>query len=269
MSLGVHVVAHTHWDREWYLTHEQFRLRLVDLCDRVLDLLEADPAFTFHLDGQTVVLEDYLEIRPQQEERLRRHVASGRLLVGPWYVMPDQFLVSGEALVRNLARGHRVAARFGSAMPAGYIPDPFGHVAQMPQILRGFGLDSAILWRGFAGPRAEYAWEAPDGSRVLLLHLPEDGYCNALWLPLVPPEEMPGRAAEVLAREAGRTAVGQVLLMAGVDHVEPHPRLADLLRWLSRQPGVSAGLSTLPAYVSAVHAAAGNGTELEIVRGEL
>jgi hypothetical protein len=121
-------------DREWYLTHEQFRLRLVDLVDRVLERLEADAAFTFHLDGQTVVLEDYLDVRPEQEERLRAHVASGRLLVGPWYVMPDQFLVSGEALVRNLARGHRIARRFGGGMRADDIPDPPGHVAQMPQI---------------------------------------------------------------------------------------------------------------------------------------
>jgi hypothetical protein len=268
MSVTVHVVSHTHWDREWYLTHEQFRLRLVDLVDHVLALLDADPGFKFHLDGQTVVLEDYLEVRPEEEERLRRHVASGRLLVGPWYVMPDQFLVSGEALVRNLARGHRVAERFGGAMRAGYIPDPFGHVAQMPQLLRGFGLDSAVLWRGFDGPAAEHLWEAPDGSRVLLLHLPEDGYCNALWLPLLPAERMDERAAEVLARERARTRVGQVLLMAGVDHVEPHPRLRDLLGWLARQPDVRGGLSTLPAYVDAVRAR-GDEAPLDLVRGEL
>jgi hypothetical protein len=268
MTLRVHVVSHTHWDREWYLTFEQFRLRLVDLCDRVLDLLDADPEFLFHLDGQTVVLEDYLEIRPEQEDRIARHVASGRLLVGPWYVMPDEFLVSGEALVRNLARGHRLAERFGGVMRAGYVPDPFGHVAQMPQLLRGFGLDNAVLWRGFGGGRAEYFWEGPDGSRVLLLHLPEDGYCNALWLPLAPEGELEARAAEVLSGERERTAVGQALLMAGVDHVEPHPRLRDLLRWLSGQPGVAGGLSTLPAYVDSVRAAA-EGAPLEVVRGEL
>jgi hypothetical protein len=268
MSLQVHVVSHTHWDREWYLTHEQFRLRLLDLVDHVLDLLDADPAFTFHLDGQTVVLEDYLEVRPEQEARLRGHVASGRLLAGPWYVMPDQFLVSGEALVRNLARGHHVADGFGGAMRAGYIPDPFGHVAQMPQLLRGFGLDSAILWRGFAGAAAEHLWEAPDGSRVLLLHLPEEGYCNALWLPLAPAGQMDTRAGEVLARERARTSVGQVLLMAGVDHLEPHPRLRDLLAWLGRQPDVRGGLSTLPAYVDAVRAAS-EGAALDVVRGEL
>ena len=103
MSLDVHVVSHTHWDREWYFTREQFRLRLVDLIDHVLELLESEPRFRyFHLDGQTIVLEDYLEVRPERREDLRREIAAGRLLVGPWYVMPDMFLVSGEALVRNL-----------------------------------------------------------------------------------------------------------------------------------------------------------------------
>ena len=104
MTLDVHVVSHTHWDREWYLTHEQFRFRLVALVDRLLDLLDADPSYKhFHLDGQTIVLEDYLEIRPEQEPRLRRAIEDGRILIGPWYVMPDEFLVSGESLVRNLA----------------------------------------------------------------------------------------------------------------------------------------------------------------------
>ena len=169
----VHVISHTHWDREWYLTREDYRLRLIDLVDAVLDRMDRDDKFTFfHLDGQTIVLEDYLEVRPDQTERLRRRIGGGRLLVGPWYVMPDMFLVSGEALVRNLALGHRLAESFGGVMRAGYTPDPFGHVAQMPQILAGFGLDNVILWRGFGGPRAEYIWEGHDGTRTLHLHFP-------------------------------------------------------------------------------------------------
>ena len=111
--LDIHVVSHTHWDREWYLTREQFRLRLVALVDCLLDLLDNEPAYKyFHLDGQTIVLEDYLEIRPEQEPRLRAAIAPGRILIGPWYVMPDEFLVSGESLVRNLLRGHRVGCCF-------------------------------------------------------------------------------------------------------------------------------------------------------------
>src|SRR5919109_3691058 len=168
--MTVHIVSHTHWDREWYLSYEQFRLRLLALVDRLLDLMENQPDYEyFHLDGQTIVLEDYLELRPEQEPRLRRLIEQGRILIGPWYDMPDEFLVSGESLVRNLARGHRIARRFGTPMPVGYLPDLFGHISQMPQILAQFGLETAILWRGFGGPWAEYWWEGCDGTRVLLL----------------------------------------------------------------------------------------------------
>jgi alpha-mannosidase len=268
MTVQVHLVSHTHWDREWYLTREQFRLRLVDLVDRVLDRLDRDPGFRFHLDGQTVVLEDVLEVRPEAEARLRAHVSSGRLLVGPWYVMPDQFLVSGEALLRNLEMGQRLAARFGPPMPVGYIPDPFGHVAQMPQLLRLRGLESAVLWRGLGPGPTERWWESPDGSRVLLLHLPAEGYCNALRLPLLPLDRMAEEAAALVAREAARSTASQVLLMAGVDHVEPHDGLDDLARVLARLPGVEGGLSTLPAYVEGARQAV-QGATLEVVHGEL
>ncbi len=267
----VHVISHTHWDREWYLTREDYRLRLIDLVDAVLDRMDRDDKFTFfHLDGQTIVLEDYLEVRPDQTERLRRRIGGGRLLVGPWYVMPDMFLVSGEALVRNLALGHRLAESFGGVMRAGYTPDPFGHVAQMPQILAGFGLDNVILWRGFGGPRAEYIWEGHDGTRTLLLHFPREGYCNAFRLPLLPPPVRSLEAAEVVARERARSAVSSVLLMAGIDHTEPHPDLLTLIGEIGASEGIAVALSTLPAYVDGVRAAvAAREVALEVVQGEL
>src|SRR5918993_331751 len=257
--MNVHVISHTHWDREWYLTYEQFRLRLVGLVDRLLDLMETHPEHEyFHLDGQTIVLEDYLELRPHQEPRLRKLIEQGRVLIGPWYDMPDEFLVSGESLVRNLARGHRIAKAFGAPMPVGYLPDLFGHVSQMPQILRQFGLDNTILWRGFGGPRAEYWWEAPDGSRVLMMHLPPEGYCNATRVHFKP-ELMLERATKAINFEASRTAVGEVLLMNGVDHVEPHPIIPELTRQLSTTLGSPVKHSTLPAYVASVKAAVDNG----------
>src|SRR5688572_18820649 len=269
--MQTHIVSHTHWDREWYLTYEQFRLRLVGLIDRLLDLMESQPEFEyFHLDGQTIVLDDYLELRPQQEPRLRKLIADGRILIGPWYDMPDEFLVSGESLVRNLALGHRIARRFGAPMPVGYLPDLFGHVGQMPQILRQFGLDNTILWRGFGGRRAEYWWEAPDGSRVLMMHLPPEGYCNATRVHFKP-ELMVERAVKAVQFEASRTAVGEVLLMNGVDHVEPHPIIPELTRRLSDTLGAPVMHSTLPAYVASVRAAVQNGasSSLEVIRGEL
>ncbi|HTI38383.1 MAG TPA: glycosyl hydrolase-related protein [Vicinamibacterales bacterium] len=253
MTTTVHVISHTHWDREWYRTFEQYRARLVDLVDAVLDRMERDPRFTFfHLDGQSIVLEDYLEIRPEREDEIRQRVQEGRLLVGPWFVMPDMFLVSGESLVRNLARGIRIAETFGRAMRVGYIPDPFGHVGQMPQILAGMGLEGAILWRGFGGRRAEYKWRAPDGTDVLLSHLPPDGYCNGLRLPLVSGDELLRQASAVLAYEKQRSSSQQILLMVGVDHVEPHPRLMDVVDVINTMPGITAGISTLPDFVRSV-----------------
>jgi len=268
--LDIHVVSHTHWDREWYLTYEQFRLRLVALVDRLLDLLDEEPGYKyFHLDGQTIVLEDYLELRPEQEPRLRAAIRSGRILIGPWYVMPDEFLVSGEAIVRNLLRGNRISREFGSPMPVGYLPDLFGHVAQMPQIWRQIGLDNTILWRGFGGRDAEYWWEAPDGSRVLMMHLPPEGYCNATRLVFDPAAAM-ARAAEKIGYERARTRTGQALLMNGVDHVEPQAAIPALIDHLSAAPDQRARHSTLPAYVAAVRAAveAAN-PQLETVVGEL
>jgi mannosylglycerate hydrolase len=269
MTTTVHVISHTHWDREWYLTFEQYRARLVDLVDAVLDRMERDERFTFfHLDGQSIVLEDYLEIRPERENEIRRRVKAGRLLVGPWFVMPDMFLVSGESLVRNLARGIQTAQAFGGSMRVGYIPDPFGHISQMPQILSGMGLEGAILWRGFGGRGAEYRWRSPDGSEVLLSHLPPAGYCNGLRLPLVTGDEFRRDTLAVVEYEKNRSLSHQILLMVGVDHVEPHPRLIELVDLINAMPGMTAEISTLPAFVHGVRRDV-DLDRLQVVEGEL
>ncbi|GFP21795.1 mannosylglycerate hydrolase, partial [Candidatus Hakubella thermalkaliphila] len=174
------VVAHTHWDREWYLTFQQFRYQLVKLIDQLLDILEMDRDYVnFMLDGQTVVLEDYLEIRPENKERLKKWIEEGRINIGPWYTQPDEFLVSGESLIRNLMLGHKVGKEFGNVMEHGYLPDSFGHISQMPQILQGFDIDTAFIMRGVGDEvgQTEFYWEAPDGSRVLTHYLAA-GYGN-------------------------------------------------------------------------------------------
>ncbi|HVC78886.1 MAG TPA: glycoside hydrolase family 38 C-terminal domain-containing protein [Chloroflexota bacterium] len=186
MSRLLYVVPHSHWDREWYHTFQQFRLRLVALIDTLLDTLAADPAYMhFMLDGQTVVLEDYAEIRPERAPELRAAIKAGRISIGPWYVHPDEFLVSGEAIVRNLLMGARLCEEWGGRMAVGYVPDQFGHIAQLPRIWRGFGIESAVLWRGVARDTARLAfrWRALDGSEVLASTLPE-GYNNGEHLPL-------------------------------------------------------------------------------------
>ena len=125
-------ISHTHWDREWYRTFQEFRLRLVHLVDRLLEILDQDPEFRyFMLDGQTIVLDDYLVMRPDRFDSLKGYIQSGRILIGPWHVLPDEFLVSPEAIIRNLLQGASTCSRFGQRMMVGYTPDPFGHISQL------------------------------------------------------------------------------------------------------------------------------------------
>ncbi|MEO8633299.1 MAG: phosphatase PAP2 family protein, partial [Chloroflexota bacterium] len=170
------VVPHTHWDREWYERFEGYRARLVPMVSKLLDLLERDSAFrSFTFDGHTIWAEDYLEKRPADRPRIEALVRAERLFIGPWYVLADNLLVSGESLLRNFQEGLRVSASFGRAMRVGYVADPFGHPAQTPQLLRGFGYSSYVFSRGIGdeGERvgAEFRWQAPSGDRVLATHL--------------------------------------------------------------------------------------------------
>ena len=231
MTKTAYLVSHTHWDREWYRTFQQFRLDLVRTVDGILDTLERDATFThFLLDGQTVVLDDYLAMRPHAGERLRHRIASGRLAVGPWYCHPDLFLVSGEAIVRNLALGMRMARDYGRSMMVGYVPDQFGHPAQLPQIFAGFGIDSAALWRGVdAGSTPnETWWEAPDGSRVLL-ELLAQSYSNAQLLPVSEPAALAGRLRQLCELLESHATGPGVLLMNGNDHLPIQARLPEAL----------------------------------------
>ncbi|MFE6489362.1 alpha-mannosidase, partial [Streptomyces sp. NPDC057757] len=140
-------VPHFHWDREWYEPFQVFRHRLVAALDTVLETAEANPDFRFTADGQMAAIEDYLEMRPENRDRVVALVTEGRLAVGPWLILLDEFLCSGETIVRNLQMGWAAAADLGGAMPVGYLPDMFGHVAQMPQILARAGIEHAALWR--------------------------------------------------------------------------------------------------------------------------
>lgn len=230
------VVPHTHWDREWYLPHERYRYFMVHLVDEVLALLDEDQNYQhFLLDGQVVILEDYLEIKPEEEGRLMDGISSGRVGTGPWYTMPDEFLVSGEALVRNLMLGHRLGNRLGGVMKVGYLPDPFGHVSQLPQILRGFGIEAACMSRGVDWPQSEFWWESPDGSRVLT-HWFSLGYANALRLTEDPQafryREYEG-LKDVLDHLAEKATAGVLLLMNGNDHLGPQPGIPKIIKQLS------------------------------------
>ena len=253
---NLHLVTHTHWDREWYQTFQQFRLKLVRLMDHLLALLEADPDFKyFMLDGQTIVLDDYLQIRPEREQEIRAHVQRGRILIGPWFVLPDEFLVSPEAIVRNLLQGDRTARAFGAKMEVGYIPDPFGHIGQMPQILRGFGIQSASLWRGLDDQPAEFWWQAPDGSKVFMAYLCSS-YGNASGLSTSTPDKFVAEVSRLRDELLPRSATEDVvLLMHGSDHVVPPADTSTAIAYANAHLQGDVLLhSTLPAYVADLQA---------------
>ncbi|MBI4831334.1 MAG: hypothetical protein HY801_07215 [Candidatus Lindowbacteria bacterium] len=224
------VVPHTHWDREWYAPFESFRKRLVSMIDHLLEIMETDSAFKyFELDGQTIVLSDYLAIRPENETRLRKLIENGRILIGPWCVQPDEFLVTGESLIRNLRIGIRVANKFGKPSMIGYLPDQFGHAAQMPQIFSGFGINYAIVWRGVGDTvrQTQFLWEALDGTKVFTIYL-ADSYSNGATLPLKP-TPLRERLSDLIKRQESYCDIESLLVMNGSDHLEPEAGLPEQL----------------------------------------
>ena len=265
----IHFVPHTHWDREWYLPFEVSRIRLVHLVDLLLDIFDQDPLFKhFMLDGQTIVLDDYLQIRPQRKAEIEERVRSGRLLIGPWYVLPDEFLVSPEALIRNLLQGKADCARYAKRMDIGYLPDPFGHIGQMPQILQGFGIHKAAFRRGLADEPCEIWWESPDGSRVLTAYL-RDGYDNAARAPTANDETFSDFIQERRDSLHPHCACENILLLNGTDHHEPQAEIASLIDVYANQ-SETLKLSTLPNYMQAVEQEIQTrGLELPVLQGEM
>ncbi len=222
------VVSHTHWDREWYLPFQEFRMQLVDLVDALLDLLAQDGDFKhFMLDGQSVILDDYAEVRPGRQAELAKYIQDGRISVGPWYTLPDEALVSGEALIRNLIAGQRSAAPFGPVMQVGYLPDTFGHLNQLPQIVRSWGLKAAVVTRGVPDSPCEFLWDGPDGLPILTINL-RQSYGNAVYL--YPGEDLVPRVKK-LAQSLGPYATTPYLLfMNGMDHNPAEATIPEALR---------------------------------------
>ncbi|HZT93780.1 MAG TPA: glycosyl hydrolase-related protein [Gaiellaceae bacterium] len=247
------VVPHTHWDREWYLPFEQFRLRLGAVVDGVLDTLERDPSFTsFTLDGQAIVLEDYLETRPENESQLRALLAAGRLEVGPSYVLPDEILVGGESLVRNLLLGRRVCRRFGvEPSGAGYLPDSFGHPAQLPQILAGFGIRTFLFSRGLGDQIDDvgvvFRWRAGPAEVVacqMLAHY--DNFARLTWYHDA--EERVRAIVERFGELVLRAGGNEIVLANGSDHLPIEPELPEILGELARTFGAELRIGRYDEY---------------------
>ncbi len=228
----LYIVSHTHWDREWYRTEAQFRQRLVRLVD---DLLDDPPEVgeSFLLDGQAILVEDYLAVRPERAAELSTLLRDGRLEVGPWYVLADNLIPSGEALVRNLLLGRATVRRLrGEPPPVLYCPDSFGHPAILPDLAAGFGLDVVILWRGLGGARSPSGdavrWRGRTGERVLVHHLPPDGYEFGSALPPTR-EGAVDRWQRIVDVLAPRAVTGMALLFNGADHHARQRHRADAI----------------------------------------
>lgn len=179
MATNYSFYLHTHWDREWYNTFEQYRMQLPGVIGGIIKQIESGGLPSFQMDGQTVLLEDLLEVQPRLKSKIESLVKAGKIVVGPWYVLCDHMLVSGESLIRNLKTGLNLAREFGKPMMIGYSPDTFGHSQDIPRILRGFSIDKAVAWRGvpqsIAREGTEFIWESPDGSAVFC-HILSRGY---------------------------------------------------------------------------------------------
>ncbi len=264
----LYFVVHTHWDREWYQPFQRMRARLLTMTDKMLALLESGALPCFHFDGQTIVLEDYLEVRPESARRIAKLVKAGKLQIGPWYLLADSFLASGEALIRNLEIGSRIARRFGKSAQTGYLPDQFGHAAQLPQILSGFGIKAAVVFRGVGREvnRNRFIWEALDGSPLFTIFLPF-GYANGASLPTDSADAMIARVNEIAAREREFSAGAPILVMNGNDHAEPDPIVFERLKQAAGRAPFTAEVGTLDDYAKRLSELPRDGTTR--VRGEL
>lgn len=282
MRETVHIVSHSHWDREWYLSWEDHRMRLVELFDDLFELFESDPEFkSFHLDGQTIVLDDYLEIRPQERARLQRYIEDGRLVVGPFYILQDDFLISSEANIRNTLIGHVESQKWGEPPKIGYFPDTFGNMGQTPQLLHQAGMDVAFFGRGvkpvgfanevpsdeyFQSSYSEMIWEGADGTPILGI-LFANWYSNGNEIP-VDLEEARAFWEKKLEDVRKYASTSHYLLMNGCDHQPVQKNLSQALA-IARQlyPDITFVHSTLEDYVEAVRAELPN--NLSCVKGEL
>ncbi|MBF2387246.1 alpha-mannosidase [Listeria welshimeri] len=277
-----HIISHSHWDREWFLPLESLRFRLVTLMDEVEALLDKENGFNhFHMDGQMIMLEDYLAVKPAKKEKMKQLVSEGKLRIGPWYMLQDAFLTSGEANIRNLQYGLEMAEEFGQVEKIGYFPDTFGLYGQVPQLMRQAGFDTVVFGRGvnptgfnnqvfdsaFASKYSEMFWESPDGSKVLGILL-ANWYSNGNEIP-VDKEEAKDFWDKKLADVERFASTDDWLFMNGCDHQPVQIDLAEALE-VARElyPDVDFIHSHFEKYQNAVKAGL-KPEKLQTVHGEL
>ena len=257
------IVSHSHWDREWYMSHAKHNFRLVKFMDELITLLETDPNFkTFHLDGQILILEDYLAIRPYMEERIKKLVSDGRLKIGPNFILQDEYLISGEANIRNLLVGIKETRKYGEPTMIGYFPDAFGNIGQQPQILRGFGIDNALFGRGVVPAwlvtpevendgvaKSEIIWQGADGSKVIGVQFVA-WYSNAMEMPQGK-AELKERLNALESRLGVRAKTPYLLLLNGCDHQPVQKNLSSVLA-AAKEMGYDVEHTSFEAYLDKI-----------------
>lgn len=266
MGRQLQIIMHTHWDREWYFSKDETKVWLRNHMENVFDFLEANPECIYILDGQSVMIDDVLELQPDFESKLKYFVNNKQLRVGPWYTQTDLLLVHGESILRNLYYGIKRAQDFGDPMLVGYAPDTFGHASQMPQIYRMFKIESTIFWRGFSELKAQHSdfiWEGVDGSRIIGVNL-ATGYQGAKYLENqeAPLKQRMDKILSVLDKYSYSDAR---LIMNGHDQMPIQENIQEIVAKLKvMYPQDDVKVSDFESYIDTL-----KGQPLEVVAGEL
>jgi mannosylglycerate hydrolase len=266
MSKQLHIIMHTHWDREWYFSKDETKVLLRNHMENVFDFLQAHPECIYILDGQSVMIDDYLELQPDAVTRMKYFVSNKQLRVGPWYTQTDLLLVHGESIIRNLYYGIRRAMDLGDPMLVGYAPDTFGHASQMPQIYRMFDIDSTVFWRGFSelkASKSDFIWEGLDGSRVIGINL-ATGYQGAKYLEN-DDERLRIRMEKIMSVLDQYSAGDGRLIMNGHDQMPIQENIAEIISKLKLMyPSDEVKVSDFESYIASL-----DQKSLEVVSGEL
>lgn len=264
--MKIHIVSHTHWDREWYRSFSYFDTRLSYFFDKLFKTIEDEDYKNFLLDGQMVMVEDYLQLHPQNKNKIIELVKSGKLIIGPWYSQPDEFAPDGESLIRNLLIGINMAKNLGDCMLVGYLPDSFGHNGQIPQILKGFNIHSAVVMRGVPVNKLnknEFIWQGINKDQVLAVSLTK-GYSNGMFLP----KDIQGMSYRIQKATEDLVKTGSsdyILILNGVDHQFPQPQITDFIKNVQDKNNTYVH-STLESYINDISKSK---SELQTIAGEL
>ncbi|MGL4522779.1 MAG: hypothetical protein ACRCWQ_09540 [Bacilli bacterium] len=248
---NIYVVNHTHWDREWYETVEQYRVKLKQGVLHVLRQLEKGDLENFFFDGQTIVVEDVKKVLSDADfERFEKAILDGKIEIGPWYILPDGFLIDEESYMENLNQGMKIAKRYNSKHNIGYLPDTFGHISQIPQILSSLDIDYALIHRGANSETVETTWTGADGSNVKTVVLPlMEGYYQPFFH--AEGEDFDKLFLSHVERTMPFQNSDTLLILNGCDHTfPPHNMQEKMTRIQALYPGAEVKQTLLSTFLS-------------------